>query len=280
MKFCVGITTYYPSKSIVEKIELYNSIFDHVFIYDNTPNSNLTMSCDSITIVKGNGNEGIAVAFNRLMTLSEKEEYDYMLLLDQDSEISSESCNRMINFLRCNPDVKICVPKVIYKNNVKTQEKDLDVALVDWAITSGTFIYIPYFIKLGGYDENYFIDRIDADFSRRVLDNNERIYCLNTAKLYQELGEKTFSLFKLKYSPHNSIRNYYISRNRFYFYKKFNLNKFYANLLFYKQIILIILFDKNKIEKIKYSKLGKKDYLMGKMGKYNGIEVEKYENFE
>lgn len=38
MKYVCGIVTYFPNEDIIGKIKEYSNVFEHILIFDNTPN--------------------------------------------------------------------------------------------------------------------------------------------------------------------------------------------------------------------------------------------------
>ena len=97
---------------------------------------------------------------------------------------------------------------------------------------------------------------------------------LNNAILYHNLGNtKIKKIFgkNMYCTHHNAIRRYYITRNRFYTWKKYKKYDFYElkkdKKAFLKEIVKIILLEEEKYIKVKMMFKGYKDYKKNRYGK-------------
>lgn len=282
MKFCCGITLYNSSLYELENLlELENS-FERIFLFDNTDNSKKRMENEKFFLnnsnfnyITDNGNSGLAVAYNIMCRNAINENYDYICLLDQDSIILPETIKeiklRIINDDRKN--IAVYVPNIIYshKNNLKnTKQQSVPESEIEWAISSGSLINLEAYSETEGFDENYFIDRLDYDYCVQVKHLGYKIIRYRDIVLHQRLGE-TKKFFCVNISQHNPIRHYYIFRNRLYYYlkkmPKSLFGVFRVVLLSVKHLITVFLFEDNKILKLKMMYKGWKDFRVGNMGK-------------
>jgi rhamnosyltransferase len=143
------------------------------------------------------------------------------------------------------------------------------VDLVDVCITSGNLVRTSIWRECGGYDDSMFIDGVDFDFCLSVKERNKKVIRINKAYLLQEVGQgyarkiagKTVAILN-----HSYLRLYYISRNYLYLGKKHGqLIRWISPVL--KRMLLVALYEQNKIIKIRYMLLGCWDFILGKMGK-------------
>lgn len=144
-------------------------------------------------------------------------------------------------------------------------------------ITSGSIVNVRAANKIGGWDNNLFIDEVDFEFCYKGIINGFKcINCISGIYLKHKLGEiyecRNPFYNKILENDHNYVRTYYIVRNRLYIWKKYNeLNEF----IFFKWYIrstLKLLFEiivyKNEKKKNLLSYYnGIKDYLTNYMGK-------------
>lgn len=278
-KICCGLTLYYPSEMEINNILKYCSMFKNVYIVDNTDNKNveyldiLKNNCN-ITILSSGENLGLSKALNLLCDRA-KDNNDFILLLDQDSKFDKKSIFNLIEFINTDKalNVSIYSPKIIYNHNeITCNQNDEPYEFVKWVITSGSCINLSYFSKGNRFDENYFIDRIEIDYGLRSISQGYNVVIVNSSLLYQSLGDCT-NFYGFKYYQHSALRNYYIFRNRFYFYMfKDNGNKA-SNIIklimgSFLQICKIFLFNNNRSEKIRYILKAIVDIKNGKYGKY------------
>ena len=269
-----GITLYNPDEQIIEKIREYLNVFDTVYIYDNSETSNEVI--DKLKRIFGksknffylsNGkNMGLPYAFNEILKATDA---DYLCTLDQDSIYELKEILNMKDLLKTfdnKSKIAIIASKVIYNNEKFT--RNTEIIDKGYVITSGSFLNVKIVKKNNIiYDENYFIDKFEIDFGQQLKNLGYRICQYNNSILYQQLGE--FSGHR--HPNHNVLRHYYLFRNRFYYNNKF-IRSFLKRIIItllqvIRHVILIMLYEENKIKKICTLYFGLLDYKQGRLGK-------------
>jgi rhamnosyltransferase len=182
----------------------------------------------------------------------------------------------MIHHITNDPsnDVGIYAPKIIYstqENNRIYHHESAEREEIEWAISSGSFINLSIYQRTHGFDENYYIDRLDYDYCVEIRQKGFKIVRINSAHLYQSLGEVVNS----KISQHSPIRHYYMARNRFYFYyKKIKMSSLRRITLLtgltVKHLLQILKNEELKLLKARMIIKGVCDFYQGKMGKFDG----------
>lgn len=280
MKFCCGVTLYYPSQEEINNVLMYSKIFDHVYIFDNTDSHAYRKNRENfknkkdITYISFGENKGLSVAYNSMCDLAIKNDFDYICLLDQDSSVHNEDFEKIKNkiYIDNKKNVAIYVPKIVYKHKEYKMKNDNNDCEIEWEISSGSFINLMVYMKTNKFDENYFIDRLDYDYCYQVRRLGYKIIRINDVELHQKLGEVCSGIFS-NVSQHNTIRHYYIFRNRLYFnYKYYSRIKAGAISILQtiKHVGLIILFENNKLAKIREGYIGIKDFINKNLGKKGG----------
>ena len=197
--------------------------------------------------------------------------------MDQDSEASPFLVS---NLLECfSQDSQIAVVSPILQHRIGRKIKDkktksCEEVLSTW--TSGNLVDLSKFQKIGGYREDFFIDYVDHDFCLRLNKMGFKVYVCNKTFLKHSLGniEEVNLIFRKVYpTNHSAVRLYYRTRNRFY------LKKTYKSIIptffkqddkdFWKSMLKAVLFEKNKLKKVKYFILGYLDYRKNILGKLN-----------
>ena len=283
MKFCAGITLFYPTKNELESILNYIQVFEKIYVYDNTDsienqkiNSTYFINNCKIEYIANCENFGLSVALNKMCSISILNSFDYICLLDQDSIINSISLNNIISYINSTKDnsVGIYTPEIIYHSQYKmVSDKNLlnmEGKRVKWAITSGSFLNLDIYKLTEGFDKNYFIDRLDYDYCVQLRELGYKIIKIKNTFLFQKFGaENRFMGFNI--SEYNVHRNYYIFRNRLYFYlsKHFSLlNVLIVIVLSISHLIKIII-ETDSINKFKMIRRSVLDYYCNIMGKYD-----------
>lgn len=287
MNICIGVVLYYPTKDNIEKINLYSGDVDKVYIFDNTDDASIKLEKifkdkQKFEYITYRENQGMSKALNCLCKKAFNDGYDYIITMDQDSIFTSKNIELMKQFIleNHNDSIGIVAPKIEFINKKgKYNNKDVSLnggydkyEIVDWVITSGSAVNLKNYILINGFDEKYFIDRVDQDYCKRLNENGKLIVLLNNARLYQQLGDGCENILGFYYSEHSPIRNYYIFRNRLYYAKKYmnGLKRIgYCLLGSIRQLLLVILKDKDKYLKLKMMKYGYNDYIQENMYKYS-----------
>lgn len=281
-KICAGIVTFNPEISrLSENIDAIRNQVDAIFIVDNNSNNidiiKKIISKDSgIKLICNNQNRGIATALNQLMKAAEDWKYSYVITLDQDSVSTPGMVSELVSHI----DMKtgIVSPQIVDRNMVDISNwdscRDNKVYEVHQAarkgiITSGALTSIEAWKHVGGFDDSFFIDYVDYDFNKRLLLEGYRLIRTGRTILIHECGNmQATPLVVLRRSQnnkwhferfysfgHSPFRCYYKARNRILFSKKYagiaGPMQFEGAIQIIPQIILTLLFEKNRKEKFK-----------------------------
>ena len=278
MKYAAGVTLYYPTDEQIRSIVQYSKYFSYVFIKDNSPSksqyADILKNVKNIEYFFDGVNWGLPKVFNNIMELCINLDVDYLCTLDQDSILSSNLIEIMQDYINTSKidNVGIYAPNPVPNLHEKKTSK---ISEVNWVICSGSFINIKglnkYQIK---YDENYFIDRFDADFCMQIKLKGMKIIKLKEIEMLHMCGDG-------ERHTHNIYRHYYMFRNRFYFN-----HKYYSNieatvrtcLQNIRHLFNIFLKEDAKISKAKMYELAKADYIKKKFGKMSDdtfLKIEK-----
>lgn len=271
MRFILGIVLYYPDLDILDKIKGYSEVFNKIIAFDNSEkNHGIQLEIDKLNLVNvmyisRNNNYGLSYAYNFL--LEKSQDYDYLCILDQDSIFEINDILKMKQLIEtCNLNKPAIIAPII-DYGYKKILRDNIIEKCRYVISSGSFINIKSFKDNDiRFDENYFIDRVDVDICQQCLRNGLKIYKYHNSVLHQKLGDE----IKFRHSSHNKLRHYYIMRNRLYYnYKYNNKNKALVLSLLQtlKQVFLIVLFENDKLNKLKMLKTAINDFFNNNMGK-------------
>lgn len=170
---------------------------------------------DSVYIINNNENMGIGYALNQALAYADQNNKKYLLTMDQDSVISIECVSKLLNKINL-PDSKIASVGPYYKED---KDKDEDVK---YLITSGNIIRVDIANRIGGFDNELFIDCVDLDFSFKLLVYDYHMMHVGGAFMEHKIGEiQTDSPIGVPYLGHNADRCYYNFRNNVYIYRKY-----------------------------------------------------------
>ncbi len=273
MKFAAGIILYQPTKSQLENANCLALSFDKLFLFNNSENGYLfpEVSFHShVEIIEGNGNKGLPYGFNSIIERCDN--YDFLCTLDQDSIYNGEDILRIkekIETISKIDEIGIIAPYIDYGyGNHHPSERLEDKR---WVITSGSFVNLKVLREERlCYDEAYFIDKFEIDLCEQLKRKEYRVLMYHGATLHQRLGEESGH----HYPNHSELRHYYLFRNRFYFNKKWHKSYVRISLNIaqtLRHMLMILLYEDNKINKIEKFIKAYFDFKDGLMGKYGNI---------
>lgn len=275
MKLAAVIVFYNPSENNIKNISKIISSVERLYIVDNSDDDIIRYKeTDKIKYIKLYENKGIAYALNKGAKEAIKENYKWLLTLDQDSQITKEIINSLKDYIVKNKDSKIGLVSPYQDIDGDEEIKNVEAEEMLEIMTSGNIINLDVYQKIGGFKDWLFIDCVDTDYCMNLNINNYKVLRLNQIKMKHQLGNlKVHKLFGKKYPcyNHNPIRRYYIVRNNLYIYKMYH-DKYplYCEHLIRVQkgqVKRIIAFEKNKIKKLTMMYKGYKDFKKGIKGK-------------
>ncbi len=284
-KILAAIVTYNPDLERLQKnINAIEPQVEHLIIVDNgSKNINLISRIKGeckikIDLIENKENIGIASALNQALDYAYKNNFDWILTLDQDSICDINMISEMKSQYEKEDNKKIAlIAPNILDENITLKPKDIKegIEYTGPVITSGSLTKTNIAKNIGGFVDKLFIDQVDFDFCLRLKDSGADILKVNRAIIYHQLGEiSEHKLFgkTITTTNHSPIRRYYYYRNLVYMYEHHKENhKEWINLEIkhaIKNIPRIILFEKNKTDQIKSITKGILDAKKGKYGQF------------
>jgi rhamnosyltransferase len=285
-KVAAVVVFYNPEINVLNNLNTYINQIDKLFVVDNSYDNNSTLlekleDLSKIEYISNKNNIGIAAALNIGAKKAIEEGFDHLLTMDQDSEASPSLVPTLLEGFSIGAKVALVSPVVYHrkgKNIINKSGKSFEQVITNW--TSGSLLDLNIFKETGGFKEELFIDYVDHEFCLRLNKLGYKIYVCNRTFLKHNLGkiEEINLIFRKVYpTNHSAIRLYYRARNRFYvkkIYKKLFPDFFKQdNKDFWKSFLKVILFERDKFEKIKYFFWGYLDYKKNKFGKLEKLKV-------
>ena len=280
MKIAAVVILYNPSGEVVKNIQSYASAIDKLFVVDNSAKpvrliQDSFIGKPNLVYLHDGENRGIALRLNQVIQLA-KDEYDWLLTMDQDSCFSSLTFFHYIN----------CVGKFEQKEKVSmfginhsekiTIGDSCNCVFVKHLITSGSILNLKTESEIGGFDENLFIDEVDFEYCLRSVLKGFQVFQFTNIFLEHNLGEtvhrRSFKTTKLSSRVlHSPQRLYYMTRNFLYVEAKYKsafpseIKERKKNLM--NRIKNNLLYQKQRLTVLKYVMKGFGDYRKKRMGK-------------
>jgi len=254
LNVCAGVILYNPNidrltknidaiKPQVGKLILVDNGSDNI---DKVQDVFADFADNEISWIKNTENKGVSGALNQLIEFADKNGFEWILTLDDDSVCGENMVAELLTAIQLYDNIAIVSPRIIDRDaSVGKSSADKpagDHEEINMCITAGSLTNIKAVLEAGGYDERLFIDHVDHDMCLRLKRRGYRIIKVSTAVIYQEFGKEALRrrfLWKIYtqrgYTP---FRVYYQTRNSLYMVRKYGgefdsrPRYFYAYLIF------------------------------------------------
>ncbi len=241
---------------------------------------------DKIHIITLKDNLGFTGGNNVGIQYALEAKADFILLLNNDTVVEPDFLNYLVYEMLEDNDVGMTVPKINYYDNPDLvwyaggyiskirssgftigerdfSENHIENKYVTFATGCCLLIKSAIIKDINLLDENYFLYLEDVDYCMRCSMAGYKILLVAKSKIYHKV-----SISAKK--ENNLLPLYYVTRNRFYFLKKFYPRLFYLSF----SIIILIFFVKccfwflqGERDKISVVKISIKDFILKRMGK-------------
>lgn len=266
------VVLYNPGEEVIENIKSYQSFCRKLFVMDNSTYVNqkvvsILKEFSNVVYVCLEGNKGIAKALKEGMKLSIEDKSDYTLTMDQDSIFPTGKLDIVKDYINKYKDEYAIIG--LNFNSDSTEPKLIEEKFL---LTSGNFINNEDYQKIEGFKEELFIDWVDFDLDEQFYQIGKKVCYINEVSLVHAIGNpKSHKLMGKTVTAlnHSLVRYYYRYRNGLYLYKR---NKEYYKKKYKHDIIIdrikILLYEKNKHQKFKMIRKGRKDAKRNILGPY------------
>lgn len=259
--------------------------FTHLYIIDNSDiaHNNFveyinSLDHSNITYIQNHQNLGIASALNLGISLAFNAKYEFILLLDQDSQIQPSSVPILQTALKNNPIAFIATAMYQDANDsvLIITSQYIEESLT--TISSGSLIRLSMIPEIGLHDEKLFIDYVDFEYSLRANLLGYKVLKVPTAKMAHKLGNFQridFLGFHTYITNHSPIRKYYRLRNSLYVWKKYFFHfpewVIVDILRSCKDILKCFIFESDRFSQLKAYIYAVRDFTKAKYGKIDSI---------
>jgi rhamnosyltransferase len=283
MRIAACVLLYHPKENDLKNILSYLSKVDKLYIYDNTENKKTIIPFENVNKIvyfSDCENKGLSIRLNQACKQAISDGFDFLMTMDQDSSFSPENLtNYFADIKNYSNKANVGIFGLEYSNENKiSNAKNIIATEVHALITSGSVINLNNYHKIGGFDENLFIDGVDFDYCFAILKKGLKCILFENNSICHSLGVKTkrasiktLYLIKKEKQLHSPLRLYYIIRNMLYLEKKYALlfpkfilerkkrysSQIISNMLYSKNIFIILKYRLKAINDFKNNKMGK-----------------------
>lgn len=234
------MSTFRPDASVVVRVRAHAMQVERLIIVDDgSPDSTALndLSLPNVEVIRLSVNSGIAAALNAGTQRALESGAEFVLHLDQDSELEHDYVDRLVNTFQTSANPTrigtVLTDQVNCQPSIPPRFSPEGFGLVDEGIQSGMLISAECIRDVGLLDERLFIDCVDIEYCLRIRDHGWRIAVSPGSNIIHSLGQqeplRPFGIQKysagiaLTYQYHAPFRTYYITRN--------NFDLFFRNLL-------------------------------------------------
>ena len=273
------VILYNPRNSVYKNIESYKDQVDLLFVYDNSEIKNFALidkleQNSSLIFIDNEVNKGVGEVLNNAAEKAIDMGCHYLLTMDQDSKAPKDLVKKL--YEKAIESDKIGIVSPLHSNKFDTHLSLVGQGKnkVMTVMTSGNLLSLKAFKSVGRFHDDFFIDYIDIEYCIRMNYNNYDVIRINDIVLEHDEGNlvKRKFLSKIYFPINNSpIRWYYKTRNLFYL-RKIYIQKYPYPLkieynVYLRNFIKMILFEKQRLQKLSMILSGVWDYRKGKRGR-------------
>lgn len=281
------VVTFHPDAKVLENLSVLRPQTDRLIVVDNGSSDGeltpLRELCDALgaELLENGENLGIATALNQGVAAARETNCSWVLLFDQDSRVTDGFVEAMVRFFLSNPwgdRLAIANPRYVdfRLGTPLPQHREID-GVLESATTSGSLSRMSLFDETGGFADELFIDGVDYEYSLRARAKGYVIATCAEAVLLHSPGDPTSHGFPgskpFQASNYAPIRRYYQERNKIWICKRYGrrfpeffLNQFTISV---KDLVKIVLVEKNSGRKLRYFLRGIADGVRGRMGRFD-----------
>ncbi len=270
-----AVVLYNPTAEAVDNILRYRDSVRAVYAVDNSEKRSQELesrlsAIGNIEYIPNEGNLGIGRALNIAVDRALKARYDYLLTMDQDSKASPGMVSALLACLEQYDRRKVGIVAPIHSMVNSVLPEPGNCAKVLTAMTSGNLVNLQIAKTVGPFMEELFIDYVDHEYCLRLQRNGYLVIESTSAVLEHSVGNiSTHRLLTrtVGTTNHPPFRRYYMTRNRFHVMNKYRKDYpvYYRVQLrsFFVELLTLVLFEKQKWEKLKAILRGYRHYRKG-----------------
>lgn len=277
LKIAGIVTLYNPTDQDIKNIDTYIDDIDRLYVIDNTEgkdNKSRIPSNEKIKYIFKNENLGVATALNMGAKNAIEEGYKYLLTMDQDTTFKPGVMKKLKEVINSTDMSKIGIVTPWHHTKLIDKKPETETDDPHDVMTSGNILNLDIWQKIGGFKDWFFIDGIDIEYCMNLHKNGYKILRVNSVEIDHNLGDLFYKNIRGRLflcTNHPPIRRYYIMRNYHYIldmYKDVEPSYCYSLVSQRHNMIGVLLFEKQKIKKIRKYIQGLRDYKKGIKGKY------------
>jgi rhamnosyltransferase len=283
---CAVIVTYHPDSGLFDRVaRVAKQVAETVIVDNGSPESSVQQirkiaEALAVHLILNTSNTGLARALNEGTRWAASQGFRWILTLDQDTLVSPD----MVDTLAAvaggyrNPErLAVIGSNYRYKVNGRlfreefTDAHGFPAREMTSVLTSGSLVSIDAFQTIGGFRDDLFIDCVDHEYCLRSRAWGFHVLLTSKPVMEHDIGYLTEHRLlgrRVGTSNHSPVRQYFMARNSILLIRDYLAQeprwilKYSWDWL--KSIVLILLFEKDRIPKMKNLMRGCLDGLLAR----------------
>jgi rhamnosyltransferase len=277
------VVTYHPDSSFAERFERLREQVGAVLIVDNNSGPNAvsmlreTAARLDLGLILNSENLGLAAALNIGVRQTIARGYEWALLFDQDTVPGNnivEGLREAYNDFPLKDKLAVIGSNYSEAQTGKLRFSPQATNGFSWkerrvVITSGSLVSLPAYQVLGPFRDEYFVDCVDLEYCLRARSKGFQVIVASKPLMIHDVGNPTRHRLpwrKINVSNHSRVRRYYIIRNHVDLAKTYFLKEpawvLASCWTWLKSMLLLCVFEDDKLAKVRYSAMGLLDGLL------------------
>jgi rhamnosyltransferase len=213
------LVSYLPGPGIAGHLKQVTEQFVQVYQIDNTPRADSAIdfpAAAGLEVKQIGSNIGLAAALNRGCELAHKAGYQWVVTLDQDSELKPTFLNQQIKHWHAAPAGTAMLgcnfTDASRTGALPRHSQDTAIKPCRTVITSGALMSLQAWRDAGTFREEFFIDSVDHELCLRMRAHNFVVARHGEVLMSHTIGAPVNSTLTQPYR-HSPLRKYYSTRN-------------------------------------------------------------------
>ena len=282
------MVVYNPDSTLEQNIKALLNEVGRLVVVDNCSEPSIRSRVEGLAatcnfeVIWNKENIGLAAGLNiGIRSALANEQYQWIATFDQDSRVFpgfGETILAAYSVCQFRDKVALIAPHHVPSLEVSNEQPPhdgLQFQEITVALQSGSLFSRSAFKDVGLFDEAFFIDYVDFEFCLRLRKHRFRLIEATESPIYHRVGTPTRHKFlgiRCTVFNHNPLRRYYAARNRLRVYRRYALSdpRWIGHDMWswFKEIVKLVLFEENRLEKIAYMARGGWDAIRGRHGMY------------
>jgi rhamnosyltransferase len=274
------VVTYNPDDELAARLKVIAPQVAGITVVDNHSEATALARLRSICsqqkyqLMENKDNLGVATALNQGIRAAAQTGSHWVVTMDQDTLARPDMIDILLETHRAFPQSEsVGAIGSNYAGRQRAPEHG-EYQVAKTVITAGSLIAVSAFNQIGGFSDELFIDGVDEDFCLRLRRSGYVVLRATKIGMAHPIGSQTRHRFLWRdvgVSNHSALRHYYMTRNRLLLiarHFRFEPGWCFSQLLTQmKMSILVLLFEKAKLQKFRAMLQGVGHALIGRTGK-------------